>query len=96
MLGETHGGGDRRVENVTGKTFRQQEDYLDVIPTSQEDLVRFVRLERRLELCGGRDIVGLICGVMLFTPTFPEEKEIVHESVKNGTKVGYYRACPLF
>lgn len=65
----------------------------DVIPTSQEDLVQFVRLERRLELCGeGHRWFDLRRYAV--HPTFPEEKEIVHESVKNGSKIGYYRLAP--
>ena len=65
----------------------------DVIPTSQEDLVQFVRLERRLELCGeGHRWFDLRRYAV--HPTFPEEKEIIHESVKNGTKIGYYRLAP--
>lgn len=75
----------RKNRLVTGAT--------DVIPTSQEELVHFVRLERRLELCGeGHRWFDLRRYAV--HPTFPEEKEIVHEYVNNTSRVGYYRLAP--
>lgn len=72
---------------------RLVEGTTDVIPTSQQELVDFVRLERRLELCGeGHRWFDLRRYAV--HPTFPEEKEIIHEYVNNSTRVGYYRLAP--
>lgn len=90
MLGRT----DEAVEVLTAlRKRRLVKGTEDVIPSNQKELVDFVRQERRLELCGeGHRWFDLRRYAV--HPTFPEEKEIIHEYVNNNVSIGYYRLAP--
>ena len=90
MLGRT----EEAVEVLRAlREKRLVEGTMDVIPSNQKDLVDFVRLERRLELCGeGHRWFDL--RRYAIHPTFPEEKEIIHEYVNQSARIGYYRLAP--